>query len=50
MIPLVMGGNGHDGTRAIAGEDIVGDPDGDLFPIDRIDCRDTNGHARFRFG
>ena len=50
MIPLVMGGHGHDGPCAVTGEDIVGDPDGDHCPVDRIDRTDAGRHAGFFLG
>ena len=38
MITLIVGGDGHDRSGAIAGENIIGNPDGDLLPVDRIQC------------
>ena len=36
-IPLVVRGHGHDRSGAVAHHDVVGDPDGDLFLIHRVD-------------
>src|SRR5215210_8991633 len=35
-VSLVVGGYGHDGTRAVAHQDVVGDVDGDLFSASRV--------------
>ena len=37
QIARVMRRHGHDRAGAVAGENIIGDPDRDLFPVDRID-------------
>ena len=40
-----MGGDGHDRARAVAHQDVVGDVDGDLFSVSRVDgvgsCKDA---------
>ena len=36
VIPLVVGGHGHDGTGAVAHQHEVGYPDRDLFAADRV--------------
>ena len=36
-IALIVRGHGHDGAGAVAHQDEVGDPDGDLFAAVRID-------------
>ncbi len=43
-----MGGDGHDGTRTVACEDIFGDPHGDLLPGERIHGIGAGEHARHR--
>ena len=35
-VALVMGRDGHDGARAVVGQDIVGGPDGQLFAVERV--------------
>src|SRR5215218_2195574 len=35
-VPLVVGRYGHDRTRTVAHQDVVGDVDGDLLPISRV--------------
>src|SRR5919107_2317010 len=35
-VPLVVGGYGHDGTRAVTHQDVVGDVDGGLLPVSRV--------------
>ena len=40
-----MGGNGHDGAGAVAGEHIVGNPDGYPLSIDGVDSGDPQGNA-----
>ena len=37
VITLIMGRDGHDGACAVSGEDVVGDPDGDLLTVHGID-------------
>ena len=32
-VPLVVGRDGHDRARTVAHQDVVGDVDGDLFPL-----------------
>src|SRR5690606_2326319 len=36
-VALVVGGDGHDGARAVAGEDVVGDPHGDARAVDGVE-------------
>src|SRR5918993_2983153 len=36
-VPLVVGRDGHDRARTVAHQDVVGDVDGDLFPVGRVD-------------
>ncbi len=36
-VPLVVGGNGHDGAGSVGDQDVVGDPDGNLPTVHRID-------------
>ena len=36
-----MGRNGHDGAGAVGGQDVVGDEDGDLLAVDRVDTPDA---------
>ena len=35
-VALVTAGNGHDGTGAVVGNDIIGNPHGDLLAVDGI--------------
>ena len=37
VVPLVVRGDGHDGAGAVVHEDVVGDPDGHRFVVERID-------------
>ena len=37
IVPLVVGGHGHDRAGAVAHHHVVGDPDGDLLAVDGID-------------
>ena len=37
----VVGGNGHDGAGAVGGQDVVGDKDGDLLVVHRVDGPDA---------
>ena len=50
MVALIVRRNGHDGPRAVAGEDIVGDPDRDLLPVDGIDGIGTGEDAGLFLG
>ena len=36
-VARIVGGNGHDGARAVADENVVGDPDRNLHVVDGID-------------
>ena len=36
-VALVVRGHGHDRAGAVAGQHVVGDPDGDLLAVDRVD-------------
>ena len=49
MIAFVVGGDGHDGAGAVAGEDVVGDPDGDAYVVDRVDGIRAGEDAGFFF-
>ena len=44
-VALVVAGHRHDGAGAVAGEDVVGDPDGDALAVDGVDGVGTEGHA-----
>ena len=48
-VALVVGGHGHDCTRAVAHHDIVGDPHGDLLAVDGVDGMSARGHAGLVF-
>ncbi len=37
VVPLVVGRDGHDRAGAVAGQDVVGDPDRDPLAVDRVD-------------
>ncbi len=37
-VPVVVGGNAHDGTRTVIRQHVIGKPDGKLGPVHRIDC------------
>ena len=37
QVALVVGGDAHDRAGAVVHEDVVGDPDGHLLPVVRID-------------
>ena len=37
VVALVVGGHGHDRARAVAGQDVVGDPDRDALAVDRVE-------------
>ncbi len=39
VVPLVMGGDGHDRRGAVSGQDVVRNPDRDAFAAERIDGR-----------
>ena len=36
-----MGRHGHDGTGAVGGQNVIGNEDGDLLVVDRVDAHDT---------
>ena len=36
-VALVVGRDGHDGARAVVGQDVVGGPDGQLLAVERVD-------------
>ena len=36
VVALVVSGDGHDGAGSVAGQDVVGDPDGDVLAVDGI--------------
>src|SRR5580698_6999458 len=42
--------HGHDGTGAIAGQNIVGNPDGNFFVVNRIDGISAGEYASFILG
>ena len=44
-VALVVGGHGHDGAGAVAGQHVVGDPDGDALAVDGVDGVGADGHA-----
>ena len=50
MVALIVRGDGHDGAGAVAGEHIVGDPDGDLLAVHRIDRGEAERHAGLLLG
>ncbi len=37
VVALIVGGHGHDRAGAVAGQDVVGDPDRDALAVDRVD-------------
>ena len=39
--------HGHDGAGAVAGENVIGNPDGNLLAVDRIDGVSAGEHAGF---
>ncbi len=41
-----MGRHGHDRPGAVGAQHIVGNPDRNLGPVDRVDGVATGGHAR----
>ena len=46
VVALIVGGDGHNGARAVAHHDVVGDVDGDLLTVDGVDARKTlEAHA-----
>jgi len=45
-----MRGYGHDGAGAVADEDVVADPDGDICVVDGIDCIGAGELAGLVFG
>ena len=45
-----MAGDGHDGAGAVADEDVVGDPNGDLLAVDGIDGVGAGEDAGFFLG
>ena len=49
-IPLIVSRNGHDGSRAIGCENVVGYPNRDLFPVHRIHDERTERGASLAFG
>ena len=44
-----MGGDGHDGSSAVAHHDVVGNPDGDFFAVDGVDGVGSGGDSAFVF-
>jgi len=48
-VAVVVGGDGHDGSGAVAHHDVVGDPDGDWFVIDWVDGEGAGEDAGFVF-
>ena len=38
-VAVIVGRDGHDGAGAVGHQDIVGDEDGDLLAVDRVDAR-----------
>ena len=49
-IARVMRRHGHDGAGAIAGENVIGNPDGNFLAVDRIDGVSAGEHAGFFLG
>ena len=49
-IAFVMRRHGHDRARAVADQDIVGDPNRNPLGVDRIDCVATCKHTALIFG
>ena len=49
-VPLVVRRNGHDGAGAVAGENVVGDPDRDLLTGGRIEGTSAGEDAGFFLG
>ena len=45
-----MAWNRHDRSGSIAGQDIIGNPDGDLFAVDRINGESAGENPGFLFG
>ena len=50
IVAAVVGRNGHDRARAIAGEHILADPDRHLLARERVDAIGAREHARDRLG
>ena len=44
-VAVVVGGHGHDGTGAVAPQDVVGDEDRDLATVDGVDAEQAGEHA-----
>ena len=44
-VAVVVGGHGHDGTGAVAPQDVVGDEDRDLAAVDGVDAEQAGEHA-----
>ena len=44
-VAVVVGGHGHDGTGAVAPQDVVGDEDRDLASVDGVDAEQAGEHA-----
>ena len=49
-IARVVSWNGHDRACAVAGQDVIGDPDRNLLVIDRIHRKPARKHSRFFLG
>ena len=49
-IPLIVGRHGHDGSGAVAREDVVGDPNGNIRPGHRVDGKGAGPDPGFVFG
>ena len=47
QIALVVRGHGHDRAGAVAGQDVIGDPDGNLLAVDRVDAHSAGEDAGF---
>ena len=45
-IPLIMSGNGHDGAGPVRHQDVIGNPNRHLLPVDRIDGVTAREHTR----
>src|SRR5439155_16837359 len=44
-VPFIMRRHSHDCSRAVAGENVVRNPDGNLFAVDGIDGVSAGEHA-----
>ena len=49
-VARVVPGHGHDGAGAVADQHVIGDPDGDLLAVDRVDGVGAGEHAGLLLG